>query len=745
MRTSTNSAWVPLLFVSATFLGAALTFLLEPLVAKMLLPLFGGAPGVWNTCVLFFQSVVLLGYGYAHLLGSRRPWRSWMPVHVGAMLAGGLALPVAIGSAPGLLADDLPPVLGQLGLLSWAAGLPLFVVAATSPLLQRWLAGTGHELGRDPYRLYAASNLGSLLALLAFPLAVEPSWDLAVASRWWAWGYGMLGVLVVVGAVWTWRASGQAGGVAARQPGAGGGCARERWGWFVRAFVPSSLVLSVTTHLSTNVAAAPLLWVLPLALYLLTYVLAFANRREPRVEPLERWQPLVVLLLAVVLVPSGFEPPPWLLFPMHLGGLWVIARICHGALAEERPPAARLTDYYFWIALGGVAGGVFNVLLAPLWFDSVAEYSWGLVLACLLRRTTPGVATVVVTAVREFLSRDVLPAAGFGLLVWAAKPVGSALGLSHGPGTLWLTLGLPVLGCYLLLQRPVRFAFALGALFLVGGGDERGSGDTVHARRTFYGVHRVRRVGDWTYLYHGPTLHGSQRQGPNESSEPRAYYHRTGPVGSLFRVLEQTGRTPTQVGVVGAGVGTLAAYGQRGQRWTFYELDPEVIRLATDSGYFRFWNDSAASLRMVVGDARLNLARDISDRYDLLVLDAFSSDAVPAHLLTREAMQIYRSRLASGGLLAFHISNRFLELESVVEGLARDAGLTAVSWADLEVPLALQEAGKLGSHWVVLGADSASIAALCAAGGWKPLKLDRGGILWTDRFSDLLRVVRWAG
>jgi len=732
------------LFTLATFVGAFLTFLLELLVAKMILPFFGGTPSVWSTCVLFFQAMLLAGYGYSHLLGSATRWRRLVVAHVALVGVALLVLPVRIGADWAPPADAVP-VLWQTLLLLVTAGLPFFALSATTPLVQRWFSRTGHPTGRDPYHLYAASNLGSLLALLAYPAVIEPAFDLEQVSRLWTGGYMVLFLLLGAcgaGAVLRGRVEDPCvrdEGCAGVQP------AGIRWRWVALGFVPSSLMLSVTTHLSTDVASAPLLWVGPLALYLLTYVLAFARRRLFQVSALERSMPLVVLLLALVLVSEGLEPPPWLLFPLHLGGLFLISLACHGQLADLRPPVSGLTAYYCWMALGGLAGGVFNAVLAPALFNGVVEYPVALVLACLLRRPPAGVGQGWPATIPDLLRRDVAPAVALGLSVLALMQMVSLLGLESGPGAVGLSLGAPVVACYLLLMRPLRFAFALAALFLTAGWGLSSGRDVVFADRTYYGVHRVSRDSRWTRLYHGPTLHGIQGRDPVSRGEPLAYYHRSGPAGSLFRLLEAQGHDPTRVAVIGAGVGSLAAYGRAGQEWTFYELDPTVIRLAKDPDHFTYWQDSAARLREVPGDARLSLARESGERHDLIILDAFSSDAVPAHLLTREAMALYQARLNGDGVIALHISNRFLNLEAVVAGLARDAGLHGAALADLVVPAALRDAGKLPSHWVVLSKDPRLIAAFRESEGWRPLGADGRAVLWTDGFSDLIRVFRWSG
>lgn len=733
-----------LLFSLATFVGAFLTFLLEVQVAKMILPFFGGTPSVWNTCVLFFQAILLAGYGYSHLLGSGGRWRRGVVAHVALVGVALAVLPVRVGAHWAPPADAVP-VLWQIGLLLATTGLPFFAVSATTPLVQRWLSRTGHPAGKDPYHLYAASNLGSLLALLAYPVAIEPLFDLERVSLLWIGGYVLLLLLLgACGVIAVWPGRGEGGSVHMEE--GGGDLPRGiRWKWLALAFVPSSLMLSVTTHLSTDVASAPLLWVVPLALYLLTFVLAFARRRLFRSAPLERSMPLVVLLLAIVLAAEGLEPPPWLLLALHLGGLFVISLACHGQMAELRPPVSGLTEYYCWVALGGLAGGLFNALVAPALFDGVVEYPVALVLACLLRRPPSDVAQGWPATVADLLRRDAAPAVALGLLVLGLREAAPLLGFDPGPGALGLTLGAPVVACYLLLMRPVRFALALAALFLAAGWGPSSEQGVTFTERTYYGMHRVCQDARWTRLYHGPTLHGIQGRDPSSRGEPLAYYHRSGPVGSLFRVLEAQGRSPTRVAVIGAGVGTLAAYGRPGQEWTFFELDPSVIRLAKDPAYFTFWRDSAARLRDVPGDARLSLARESGDPYDLIVVDAFGSDAVPTHLLTREALELYQSRLVGDGVIAFHISNRFLDLEAVVAGLARDAGIEGASRADLVLPAALRDAGKLPSQWVVLSKDARWMAALRASGGWGPLGASGRQVLWTDGFSNLIRVFRWSG
>ncbi|MGD8817992.1 MAG: fused MFS/spermidine synthase [Acidobacteriota bacterium] len=733
------------LYVLATFLAATLTFLLQPFAARLILPLFGGTPSVWNTSVLFFQALLLAGYAYAAAVTKSTRRLRWAAVHLTAMALVLLTLPVHIDAswAP---SPTAPPLLWQTWLLLATIGAPFFIVAASAPLLQRWFSLTGHPAAGDPYFLYAASNLGSLLALLSYPLAIEPALDLVATGRLWTAGYVLL-LALIAGCATGLRRAGVApvlddGTIDGPPPRDLSGQLR----WAALAAVPSSLMLSVTTYISTDIAAAPLLWVVPLALYLLTYVVAFAPRRFVEARSLERLMPLAVILLTITLLARGLEPPPWLMLTLHLGGLVVVALACHGQLAELRPPVSRLTRYYLWIAAGGLTGGVFNALLAPALFTGVAEYPLALVAACLLRRPPLDAPTdALPRSARQLIRRDLAPAACLALGAYALALLAPRLGLPGTPGLVGLALGVPALVAYLFLMRPVRFALAIGALFLVAGVAVDVGGQRLFARRTYYGIHRVEQSGQQRRLYHGRTLHGIESTDPSAGAEPLAYYHRSGPAGSLFRALGTPVDGPRRIAVIGLGVATLAAYARPGEHWTFYELDPTVLYVARDSGLFTYWADSAGLLDATVGDARIRLTEYTGARYDLLVLDAFSADAIPVHLLTREALSLYRRRLRNNGALAIHISNRFLDLEGVVQALAADAGLEALAWADLLISDAQREEGKLPSHWVVLSTDTDLIDRLAASGPWRHLSDDARTAVWSDQFSNLLRVIRWRG
>jgi hypothetical protein len=741
---------LPLFFASTLFVGSVLLFLLQPMVAKLLLPRLGGSPGVWTTCMLFFQALLLAGYAYAHALSRSLDVRKQAFFHLALLIAVlVLVLPIALPeriTAP----ESVYPAFWLLGVLSVMVGLPFFVVSATSPLVQAWFAQTAHPSARDPYSLFAASNFGSLLALLSYPLFLEPALPLGAQCRLWAAGYVVLGALLSGCAAAVRSAPGEqtAGGTAASQgPEAGVAAPRQaarappllrRLRWLALAFVPSSLMLSVTAHVTTDIAAVPLLWVLPLALYLLSFIIAFARRQLLGQRAQAAGLPRMALLLALLLLSEASEPVG-LVMALHLAGLFAIALACHGDLARSRPAAARLTEFYLWLSAGGVLGGLFNSLVAPLVFDSVAEYPLVLVIAGLLQGKAAGEASSPLDRRLDLA----LPAALFALT--AALVIGcERLGVEPGPVSAGLMFGLPVFACYLFLPHPLRFGLGLLALFIAGSLYDGVHGRILHRERGFFGVHRVTLDPEWgefQQLVHGNIVHGSQRRFPRRSAEPLAYYGRSGPIGQIFEEFSGE-RAKRRVAVVGLGAGTLAAYGEEGQEWTYFEIDPAVERIARDERFFTFLAGGKAPVRVVLGDGRLALEKE-AELYDLLVLDAFSSDAVPAHLLTREALRIYLAKLAGGGVLAFHVSSNHVDLEPVLGNLARDAGLVCRAREDRALSPAQKRAGLRPSHWVILARKPEDLGSLAGDPRWRdvPARQDIG--VWTDDHHDLIRVFIW--
>jgi spermidine synthase len=687
-------------FLGASFWGAFLLFLVQPMVGKMVLPRFGGVPAVWNTCQLFFQAALLAGYGYAYLLAARLPVRAQVGCHLAVVLLPVLVLPIALPA--GFELGDGSPVGPLLGLLAVTVGLPFLVVATTAPLIQRWYAASGGPGASDPYFLYALSNLGSLLALLGYPLLIEPHLTLTQQARLWAGGFAVLVALLAWAGLVVRRApdpTNSAGLAEGTSPAGAAAPAppipmKERARWILLAFVPSCLLLAVTTHITTDLAPVPLLWVVPLALYLLSFVLAFLNL-PGWVRPVTAWVFLGALVLAYGVAPGTF--PRTAELSLHLVLFFAAALMLHGELARRRPPPEQLTAYYFCMSLGGVLGGVTVALLAPLVLDGYYEYPAALVLVCLLMpsplRFTP----------RQPNRRD----------------------------------------------RYAAVAAAVAALALIVWRGERDfDAEVIYRSRNFFGVltvanYTMERRSDHS-LMHGTTRHGRQliHRDPAIRTLPRAYYFPTGPIGQVFEGNLRRGLKPP-VAVIGLGTGTLASYAEPGQEFTFFEIDPDVVKVARDPKYFTYLTDCPGRVRIRLGDARQVIAREPAGYYGLIVVDAFSSDAIPTHLVTAEALEVYLDKLTGDGLIAFHISNKWVDLEPVLEGLTRARGLSALIQADNALTNEELSVGKEPSTWVVLARTPQGVRHLAADRRWQPLVSSSDCPVWTDDFSNLFAVLRF--
>jgi SAM-dependent methyltransferase len=747
-------------FTVAIFVGAALLFFVQPMVAKMLLPLLGGSPAVWNTCMVFFQAALLAGYAYAHwsvrFLGPRRQ----SVLHFVIVLAPLLVLPVVLrgGDPPA----EGSPVGWLLFALAATIGLPFVVAATGGPLLQRWFAATGHKSAADPYFLYAASNAGSLLALLAYPVLVEPMTTVGQQQWLWSGGYVLFAMLTIVCGVLVLRSAG-GGAVAMAAPVPAPAAAapetpaspaapgvikpvamspwRQRAWWLAMAFIPSSLMLGVTQYMSTDIAAVPLLWIVPLSIYLLTFILAFSGRPIFSVRLLSRILPVLVIALAVAFLTRA-TTPILVLIPLHLVTFFIAALLCHLRLAESRPPTTRLTEFYLLIAVGGVLGGIFNALIAPVVFTAVAEYPIAIALACLAR--TPSISW-------ERKPRWMAPALDYGAPVvigvlafygaWLGHHIERGLkeiALSDLDAQLILGVGVPAFACYLLATRRIGLALGIGALFTVALLKAASAGGVIYNERTFYGVHRVKFNAPFVELVHSNTAHGVQARDPVGRFVPLAYYSPQSPIGHVFEQFHST-ELFSRVGIVGLGAGTIAAYGQPGQQFTFHEIDPAIVNIART--HFTYLEDTKAQWDVKLGDGRQTLARMVQDgEYGLLVLDAFSSDAIPVHLVTREAVQMYAQKLRPGGILAFHISNRYLNLLPVLERIAEDRGLALIHRNDPIDEVTSGRTGTFGSHWVLLARDRYDFGPLLRDVRWVGPTPGRRGPLWTDDYSNIVSI-----
>jgi hypothetical protein len=716
--------WTLALFVTTVFLGAGLVFAVQPMVAKMLLPSFGGASSVWAVSLVFFQATLLAGYAFAHvslrLLGARRQ----TAVQIGLLLVPLAALPIAVGSGASTVDD---PNLRLILALTIGTSLPFFAVTTASPVLQRWFSATGHSSGGDPYFLYAAGNAGSLLGLLLYPLLIERALPLDEQARAWAIAYTLF---VLLAGACAWRVLSSRGSTDQSVRAAPVSVPLtwpRRLRWVLLAAIPSSLMVGTTTHLSTDVAAVPLLWVIPLALYLLTFVLAFARRERLSLRTVSRCSVVTSLVAIFSLLPI-VTLPIWALVSIHGLNLFFLALLIHRRLAVDRPPADRLTEFYLLLSVGGVCGGAFNALLAPIIFPTVAEYPIAIVAALFLR---PRPARVRGSSQRLRRSLDILLVL---VLVWVILGAATQFERSELFARLFLFAMVGVVALF--ARRPTPFALGCAALLALTVVPH----PALHGDRTFYGVLRVEQDGTFHKLIHGTTVHGVEDFARQRLGEPLSYHSRRGPLGQMFARM---GSRFDDVAVIGLGAGAAAAYGAEGDAFTFFEIDPEMARVASDPKLFSYMTNSAADTRVVIGDGRLKLAVEPDTSYDAIVMDAFSSDSVPMHLLTVEAFELYLEKLRPDGVIAFNISNRYLDLEPVVAGIARRLELSGVSQHHPFPKKDYERTGIASSRWVVVARDAGTIDPLRGDKRWKLLSTTPELPVWTDQSSNILDVTHW--
>jgi SAM-dependent methyltransferase len=657
------------LYTTALFLAAFLLFCSQPMVGKMMLPLLGGSAAVWTTAVLFFQVALLAGYIYADRLSRLRDQRIQALVHLLLMGVAFFFLPIRFAGEGSDAVGLQNPVLWELLRLTRTVGVPYLMISTTAPLVQRWFSGSQDPAARDPYFLYAVSNAGSLLGLLAYPFIIEPRLGVRAQNVWWTWGYAGLVLFVLLAALTVRRASRHPSEeVAPSTPLVWKTCLY----WMAAAFVPSGLFLAVTTHISVNLTM-PLIWTIPLAIYLLTFILAFGRRiRISSATLAGAVPPLLVLFCPAVglRVPVEFSVDVFLM-AVHMVLLFLAALLCHTALADARPDTTYLTRYYVWIALGGALGGVFAAIVAPVLFNTILEYPLLLAAAMLFRKPARG--------------NRWLPATGLAALV-------------------------------------LGYAF-----FLPGYLAEPGT--TIHVARNFFGVKKVMDIdGKTRKLLHGDTMHGLESLEQGLAGQPVAYYHPDGPLGDAMRMLG--GRPNQHVAVVGLGAGSIAAYASPERRVTFFEIDPQVEIIARR--FFTFLERCGKNCDVHLGDGRLLMTRFPEQEFDLIVLDAFSSDAIPPHLLSREAMEVYLSRLKPGGAVLFHVSNRYLKVKELVSTLLTDMNLPAY----LRVDGAEDKPLKNRSVYVIT-------ADLPPPSLWRPVTPTPGLRSWSDDYSNLIDLVKW--
>ncbi|RIV86572.1 fused MFS/spermidine synthase [Aurantiacibacter zhengii] len=715
------------LFTATIFAGSFLLFLVQPMVARMALPQLGGAPNVWNSAMLVYQALLLAGYGYAHALG-RFSLRKQGLIHLGVLLLAGLTLPLALPDT------GAPPSGWEVVWVPWlfvlTVGPAFFAVSAQAPLIQRWFAA--HPQAGDPYPLYAASNLGSFAGLLAYPLLAEPLLSLGAQS--WGWTLGYIAMFALVGGAIFSRADDLEDHhppVEAEEVGW-----KRKALWLLLPAVPSGLMLSTTTFLTTDIMAIPLLWVIPLGLYLLSFTIGFAERRGAA-------QVFLFLAPLVLLVDGGIAifaagRADLLAAGASVMLLFVVATALHARLYDQRPGPARLSQFYLYMAAGGALGGVFTALLAPVLFDWTWEHPLLILAAAALVplgawRRLMGLITKDRQTVRVVLIVGLFVVFNAALLLYARVQAETEMVWID-----WLALLVILCLAMVLAARRLSFVMACAALLLALGGLSNLIASVEGGReRSYFGIYSITQRDDGDrILMHGTTIHGIQRGG-SASREPTAYYGRSSGVGLALANASAIVGPDARIGAVGLGVGTLACYRQPGQQWTFFEIDPTVVHFSRD-GNFTFLDQCAPDAAMELGDARLRLQALPPGSFDILVIDAFSSDAIPLHLLTAEAMAIYERALAPGGLLLLHTSNRYVRLEPVVARLAEVRDLHAMVWQDEPA----RRNDLYSSTWIALAPRRAPLDALSTTADWRLLVPPEGPV-WTDNYASVLPYLVW--
>jgi SAM-dependent methyltransferase len=724
-----NERYARPLFLLTIITGSFLLFLTQPMIARMALPRVGGAPSVWNSAMLVYQLLLLAGYAYAHFLSRLRP-RLQVGIHVVLFGLASLWLPIGLNAS--LPSAEAQPAFWVPWFLLSSIGPLFFIVSAQAPLMQRWYA---LETSRgDPYPLYAASNLGSFAGLISYPLIVEPLMTLQQQSWLWTGIYALLVLLVALCAMTVpARAVEEPPVETAPAP-----TTRQILHWVALAAVPSGLMLSTTTHLTTDIVAMPLLWALPLSLYLLSFVVAFAARRAVA-DFMTILAPLVILVAGGLAFSSGTQNP---FFSATLGLflLFVVAVGLHADLFRRRPAVGHLTRFYLAMSFGGMLGGLFCAIVAPLLFDWAYEHPLLVLAAAVL---VPQYELVPWPRRLFWVLAIGLPILALAVSLLAERGIFGSNPATSMAGS--IVVSLLALAC---LGRRWSFAVALAALMLSYGGwstlQRSGTGDRT---RSYFGIYEVSRRYDNTaqVLTHGTTLHGIQNLEPGLETVPTTYYARRSGVGLTLTNANALFGAHPRIGVVGLGSGTLACYAQPNQSWTFFEIDPAMVRVARDR--FSFLSRCAPQVRIVLGDARLSLRRQPSNSIDVLAVDAFSSDAVPMHLITREALGVYGQAVQHDGIVLFHISNRYLDLRPVVADIAQREGWTS---AMLEyVPTEDEEVlNATLSVWIALSRNPATIDRLVQLSGadsmnWTVLETQPGFSGWSDDHASILPIINY--
>lgn len=746
----TQRLYVPV-FASTLLLSAFLLFLIQPLYGKMILPLLGGAPAVWNTAMLFFQTLLLAGYAYAHGIARLLSIRAQAIIHIVLLTLFIFVLPISIPN------DWMPPVdknpaFWQLGVMAVTVGGPFFILSGSAPMIQHWFSFSPHKDAHNPYFLYASSNLGSMTSLLAYPFFIEPFLGVPEQSMNWSYGYGLLILFIAASAALIWAFGGKDSAPKAKEEKGKKAKKKadddehvitwdQRGKWVLLAFIPSSLMLGVTTYITTDLAAVPLLWILPLALYVGTFIIVFARKPLIPYEVSLKIQAISLILLLATFT-SGLSINDSLEFVFHLIAFFFCALTVHFELARLRPHASHLTQFYLFMSIGGALGGSFNALIAPFIFPLPLEYAIMLVAAIFVRY----LSTDQKSANKTVLD-DIITGVAIGAPLVILPFLLSKLSFITDHANLYAVCLLIILFATvftLLMISKKRWIFGMcTAVILLAhppGGGVWTDAETLHTSRNFFGVLRVADTDSGTrWLIHGVTIHGTQALAEEHKLAPLAYYTKHGSLYEGFQLL-QTRPDEQKIAVLGLGIGTVACYQKEGRFYDFFEIDPDVADIAENPEYFTFLRDCGSPYEIILGDARLTVQKKPDDHYDAIFMDAFSSDNIPVHLITKNAIEFYDQKLKENGIILINISNRFLDLQPVLARIAETLNFKAFG--------KISKAGKLEDSGIGYSAASAVVLTrskndekLLLSKGWDRLMPEEDIKLWTDDYSNIVSVL----
>lgn len=732
-----------LLFALTLFSSASLMFILQPMFGKALLPLLGGSASVWNTCMVFYQSVLFLGYLYAHLISTRLGYRTHLVIHASILIISLYFIPVSIpeGSSPPATGN---PSVWLLTTLLFSIGLPFFILSTNSPLLQKWFSKIGHHTSSDPYYLSIASNSGSLIALLSYPFLLEPTIGISQQQRFWSTGFLLLTVLIILCMMLLKQQHFQADGqrkATAPLPLIQKPSLKVQFEWLLLAFVPSSLLLGTTNFISIDIATVPLLWVIPLALYLFSFILVFSRYGYAIHKKMFLAQPWIIISFLMYYFSNQKLASFTLELSLHLMVFFISIMVCHGELAKKRPTTDYLTQYYLIMSFGGMLGGIFNSFVAPLLFSSIYEYPLMIVFALLLNPIHKRIRLYLKANLSKIIFAMYLLA--FGVIL--------SINVDQFDETFLIACAViaTIAATYFYFKKATLYLPLFGLLVVSCATPEKQQGNQLlHQSRNFYGVLSVKEMTDFKLGNHNETIHeiysGTTKHGLqlftnlDTQCTPNGYYSPQGPLGAIFTSYNDI-NDDWSVGVIGLGAGEMAGYSKSNQDWTFFELNPAVVDLAKNTEYFTYLTKCIQNYGIEIGDARITLERQ-TRRYNMLVVDAFTSDSIPTHLLTQEALELYFSRLEPNGLLVFHISNRYLELKKVLADHAERLGLSMrvqeFRPEQLE-PLAYR------SDWAILTKNAMALKPLLANDShhdWQAPLHYADARSWTDDFTSIMNV-----